>query len=88
MINEPNAVQINYIENLQIELRKLQKLSIEELTDNNISQLASRVFRVISIIFGHFLTFKSKTPELSSEIGKLIVEYTLPKEITTDEDFA
>ena len=80
-------MQINYIENLQIELRKLQKLSMGELTDNNISQLANKVFRVINIIFYDFLTCKYKTPELSSEIGKLIVEYTLPKEITTDEDF-
>ena len=50
MIHKPNATQINYIENLQIELRKLQKYSIDQLTDNDISHLANQIFRVIHII--------------------------------------
>jgi len=71
MIEDPDSKQLQNVEELQKELRGLQRRNFDELDEGDIEVFANKIFR---------------TPELSTQIGRLIVEFTLPQDLLYEDD--
>jgi len=71
MIEDPDSKQLQNVEELQKELRSLQRRDFDELDEGDIEVFANKIFR---------------TPELSTQIGRLIVEFTLPQDLLYEDD--
>jgi len=71
MIEDPDTKQLQNVEELQKELRGLQRKNFDDLDEGDIEIFANKIFR---------------TPELSTQIGRLIVEFTLPQDLLYEDD--
>jgi hypothetical protein len=74
-IDNPNPLQLQTVETLQKDLRCLQKIRYEEINDEQIGVFVAKILKVISL--NDLLIIK--TPELSSQVGRLLVEYSMPE---------
>eukprot|EP01016_Furgasonia_blochmanni_P049964 TRINITY_DN7653_c0_g2_i7.p1 TRINITY_DN7653_c0_g2~~TRINITY_DN7653_c0_g2_i7.p1 ORF type:complete len:335 (+),score=41.99 TRINITY_DN7653_c0_g2_i7:108-1112(+) len=71
LVQQPNPEQLAHVESLQMDLRKLMKTTLSQLGATEVSNFNKKIL---------------KTTELSREIGRLILQLSLPDESSNDSD--